>query len=295
MRCFCGLCTAAIPRILAPRSPEKPPPRSLPLAFSSEQTIQPTRRTFPPMRRRFSTLPTPTAAATSMLSPALGTIIIHLGITTSWSGARSGFIRRPAKAITYKRQNRSTANISRRLRCAGPMRRQALRGNYHSRPTDKVRALPCGGSTLVELLGQLEIKESESNTRRVAWRGWTHGPHCAMQARPLFSPSSTPIRLKTLGVAIAISPVSRSIIFWERTPEGAATWSDLGTIRHAIPTIELPMVHHPLKARVPKSLQVQEEQSRHQQGQQDRKPQRLPRKARRRSRPQCRAPPFAKL
>ena len=28
-------------RILAPRSPEKPPPRSLPLAFSSEQTIQP--------------------------------------------------------------------------------------------------------------------------------------------------------------------------------------------------------------------------------------------------------------
>jgi hypothetical protein len=43
------------------------------------------------------------------------------------------------------------------------------------------------------------------------------------------------------------------------------------------------MVHHPLKARVPKSLQVQEEQSRHQQGQQNRKPQRLPRKARRRS------------
>ena len=141
----------------------------------------------------------------------------------------------------------------------------------------------------------MEIKESESNTRPVAWRGWTHGAHCAMQARPLFSPSSTPIRLKTLGVAIAISPVSRSIIFWERTPEGAATWSDLATIRHAIPTIELPMVHHPLKARVPKSLQIQEEQSRHQQGQQDRKPQRLPRKARRRSRPQCRVPPFAKL
>ncbi len=169
MRCFCGLCTAAIPRILAPRSPEKPPPRSLPLAFSSEQTIQPTRRTFPPMRRRFSTLPTPTAAATSMLSPALGTIIIHLGITTSWSGARSGFIRRPAKAITYKRQNRSTANISRRLRCAGPMGRQALRGNYHSRPTDKVRALPCGGSTLVELLDNWRSRRA--NRIHAGWLG----------------------------------------------------------------------------------------------------------------------------
>ena len=98
------------------------------------------------------------------------------------------------------------------------MGRQALRGSYPSRPTDKIR-VPTGrrfgaGWTT----GQLAIKESESNTRLVGWRGWTPGAHCAMQPRPLFSPSSMPIPSRMLALAIAISPVSKSTTFWERTP-----------------------------------------------------------------------------
>ena len=138
--------------------------------FSSEQTIQPTRRTFSPMRRRFSTLPTPTAAATSMLSPALGGIIIRLDITTSWSGARSGFIRRPAKAITYKRQNRSTANISRRLRCAGPIHgTTSAMGQLSFSPNRQSASPTCGGWALVELLDNWRSRRA--NRIHARWLG----------------------------------------------------------------------------------------------------------------------------
>ncbi len=52
-------------KILAPRSPEKPPPRSLPLVFSSEQRTYRIPKIFSAMQKRFLTSPT-TKAITSM-------------------------------------------------------------------------------------------------------------------------------------------------------------------------------------------------------------------------------------
>ena len=165
-----------------------------------------------------------------------GVIMIRPVITTNWFGARSGFIKPPATSNICERRNRSTAIFAECYALDPFLGRQALRGGDPSRPTDKIRSTerPFGAGWIT---GPLAIRESESNTRLVGWRGWTPGA-AAMQP-PAFLAFVYADTVEDVGGRYRDFARHQIDYILGATPRGAATWSDLATTP-ATHTIALP-------------------------------------------------------